>query len=89
MLPKSFWKSGRPPASAPDRINSLENHEDKSLTQTIPLPRVVIYSCGHSSPRPDSVSGDGGENNNVWIPRHVPHRGFVVWLGGRSRMLVT
>ncbi|MED6178929.1 hypothetical protein PIB30_112178 [Stylosanthes scabra] len=50
-----------------------------------PLPRVVICSCGHSSPRPDSVSGDGGKNNNVRIPWRVPRRGFVVWPGGRSR----
>ncbi|MED6118101.1 hypothetical protein PIB30_116321, partial [Stylosanthes scabra] len=50
-----------------------------------PLPRVVLYSCGRSSPRPDSVSGDSGENNNVRIPWRVPRRGFVVWAGGRPR----
>ncbi|MED6130257.1 hypothetical protein PIB30_116239, partial [Stylosanthes scabra] len=50
-----------------------------------PLPRVVLYSCGRSSPRPDSVSGDGGENNNVRTPWRVPRRGFVVWAGGRPR----
>ncbi|XLR31050.1 hypothetical protein S83_063607 [Arachis hypogaea] len=29
-----------------------------------PLPRVVLNSCGHSSPRPDAVSGAGGESKN-------------------------
>ncbi|MED6165154.1 hypothetical protein PIB30_096853 [Stylosanthes scabra] len=28
-----------------------------------PLPRVVVYSCGHSSPQPDFVPRDGGEND--------------------------